>query len=73
MLRLKASASLVAALCTGARLRALRLHKKHASQGPLWHHQFWGRFVRSSQELNDQLEYMHLNPIRKGLVEQSQQ
>ncbi|MGH9328182.1 MAG: REP-associated tyrosine transposase [Terriglobia bacterium] len=36
--------------------------------GPVWQHQFWDRFVRHRKEFTDRLMYMHLNPVRKGLV-----
>lgn len=29
-----------------------------------------GRFVRHAQEFRERLDYMHLNPVRKGLVRQ---
>ena len=28
----------------------------------------WDRFVRHAKEFGDRLAYMHLNPVRKGLV-----
>jgi putative transposase len=34
----------------------------------VWQHQFWDRFVRHAGELLRRLLYMHLNPVRKGLV-----
>jgi REP element-mobilizing transposase RayT len=47
---------------------ARRLHGMRGTQGPLWQHQFWDRFVRHGKELADRLAYMHLKPVRKGLV-----
>ncbi|MGH9450066.1 MAG: hypothetical protein ACRD11_05930 [Terriglobia bacterium] len=37
-------------------------------RGALWQHQFWDRFVRHPQEFRQRLDYMHFNPVRKGLV-----
>jgi hypothetical protein len=34
----------------------------------LWQHQYWDRFVRNEKEFNERLEYLHLNPVKKGLV-----
>ena len=31
-------------------------------------HQFWDRFVRHERELAERLEYIHHNPVRRGLV-----
>jgi len=47
---------------------ARHLHARRGTQGPVWQHQFWDRFVRHAREFNDRLAYMHLNPVRKGLV-----
>ncbi len=50
------------------RVSARRLHERRGTVGPLWQHQFWDRFVRHAKEFNERLTYMHLNPVRKGLV-----
>ena len=34
----------------------------------MWQHQFWDRFVRQEKELRDGLNYLHFNPLRKGIV-----
>jgi putative transposase len=44
------------------------LHQRRGTEGPLWQHQFWDRLVRHAKEFNQRLTYMHLNPVRKGLV-----
>ena len=54
------------------KVSALRLHAQRGSEGPLWQHQFWDRFVREAREFNERLEYMHMNPVRKGLVKRPQ-
>jgi REP element-mobilizing transposase RayT len=41
---------------------------RHAA-GPVWQHQFWDRFVRHTRKFRERLEYMHLNPVRKGFVQ----
>jgi len=50
------------------KVSAGQFHRQRGTQGPVWQHQFWDRFVRHAREFNDRLEYMHLNPLRKGLV-----
>src|SRR5579863_4375668 len=47
---------------------ARRLHKLRGTAGPFWQHQFWDRFVRHAKEFAERMEYMHLNPVQKGLV-----
>ena len=39
-----------------------------APAGHLWQHQFWDRFVRHQREYGARLNYMHNNPVRKGLL-----
>ena len=55
------------------KIMTLRLHQRRGSRGPLWQHQFWDRFVRHEKEFNERLEYMHLNPVRKGLVKRPEE
>ena len=50
------------------KMMALRVHALRGTTGPLWQHQFWDRFVRHAMELGERLDSMHLNPVRKGLV-----
>ena len=50
------------------KVSARRLHVRRGTAGPLWQHQFWDRFVRHAKEFTDRLTYMHINPVRKGLV-----
>ncbi len=50
------------------KIMALRLDQRRGSRGPLWQHPFWDRFVRHEREFSERLEYLPLNPVRKGLV-----
>ena len=50
------------------KVAARRLHERRGTEGPVWQHQFWDRFVRNEKEFVARLDYMHLNPVRKGLV-----
>ena len=47
---------------------ALARNRSRRAAGSLWQHQFWDRFVRHAKEFRERLMYMHLNPVRKGLV-----
>lgn len=42
-----------------------RLRRRHR---PVCQHQFWDRFVRHVKELSERFDYMHRNPVRRGLV-----
>lgn len=50
------------------KVAARRLHQLRGTKGPAWQHQFWDRFVRHEKEYAARFDYMHLNPVRKGLV-----
>ena len=50
-------------------ISAHSLNARRNRNGPLWQHQFWDRFVRHDKDFGHRLAYMHLNPVRKGLVE----
>jgi len=45
-----------------------RLNRQRRSTRPLWQHQFWDRFVRHAKEFGQRLDYMHFNPVRRGLA-----
>ena len=49
-------------------IAARMLNRQRKTSGPVWQHQFWDRIVRHRKELAARFEYMHLNPVRKGLV-----
>ena len=49
-------------------LSADSLNWARQRSGSAWQHQFWDRFERHAKEFNDRLNYMHLNPLRKGLA-----
>ena len=52
---------------------ARRINRSRRTQGSLWQHQFWDRFVRHATEFSQRLEYMHMNPVRKGLVAKAEE
>jgi REP element-mobilizing transposase RayT len=49
-------------------MAASALNRSRQASGSIWQHQFWDRFVRNGHEFHERLEYMHLNPVRRGLV-----
>jgi putative transposase len=55
------------------RMTSRRINHQRSRRGTLWQHQFWDRFVRHTKEFAERLQYMHLNPVRKGLVEKPEQ
>jgi putative transposase len=47
---------------------ARRINRWRGRRGSLWQHQFWDRFVRHAGELSERFDYIHFNPVRRGLV-----
>jgi REP element-mobilizing transposase RayT len=47
---------------------ATKLNRRRGTGGAIWQHQFWDRFVRHQKEFDARLEYMHFNPVKRGLV-----
>ena len=44
------------------------LNRKRGTRGTVWQHQFWDRFVRHEREMAERPDYLHHNPVRRGLV-----
>jgi putative transposase len=55
------------------RVSSFRINRLRQTDGSRWQHQFWDRFVRHAREFAERLEYMHMNPVRKGLTEKPEQ
>jgi len=51
------------------KVSARRLNRARKSSGTFWQRQFWDRFVRHRREFWERMEYMHLNPVARGLVQ----
>ena len=54
-------------------LSARSLNRRRQASGPVRQHPFWDRFVRHPREFGARLDYMHLNPVRKGLVKRAEE
>ena len=37
-------------------------------RGPVWHREYWDRYIRDQTHLAQVIEYIHLNPVKAGLV-----
>lgn len=55
------------------RVSSFKINRRRQTSGSRWQHQFWDRFVRDAKEFGEQLEYMHMNPVRKGLIDKPEQ
>jgi putative transposase len=46
----------------------LGINRSRHAKGPVWQPRFFDRIVRNVREYQRTMEYMHLNPVRRGLV-----
>ena len=40
--------------------------------GPVWHEEFWDRFIRDERHFERAFEYIHANPVNAGLVKMAE-
>jgi hypothetical protein len=50
----------------------LRINAGRKESGLLWQPRFFDRALRSTKEYNKMVEYIHLNPVRAGLVQRAE-
>ena len=44
------------------------VNQGRGTDGELWQPRFFDRALRTAKEYNEKVEYIHLNPVRAGLV-----
>jgi REP element-mobilizing transposase RayT len=44
------------------------VNQRRGTEGELWQPRFFDRALRTVEEYNEKVEYVHLNPVRAGLV-----
>jgi putative transposase len=37
--------------------------------GQIWQHRFWDRVIRDQNDFNKHIDYIHINPVKHGLVD----
>ena len=47
------------------------INRRREESGELWQGRFFDRALRTVQEYNEKVEYIHLNPVKAGLVQRS--
>lgn len=35
--------------------------------GPMWHREYWDRYIRNAKHFDDAVAYIHINPVKAGL------
>jgi REP-associated tyrosine transposase len=48
------------------------INRRRAAEGELWQSRFFDRALRTVKEYTEKVEYLHLNPVRSGLVSHPQ-
>ena len=46
-------------------------NRRRGASGELWQERFFDRALRTVKEYNEKVEYIHLNPVKAGLVQRS--
>ncbi len=49
------------------------INRRRAERGELWQARFFDRVLRTVKEYNEKVEYIHLNPVKAGLVQQPEE
>jgi REP element-mobilizing transposase RayT len=55
-------------ICGAFKSVSNRIYWKYGN-GKLWQRQFYDHIIRNEEDFFESLEYIRLNPVRKGLVE----
>ena len=53
---------------TGHKIRDSQRASGGARQGPVWHREYWDRYIRSERHFKRAIDYIHHNPVKAGLV-----
>ncbi|MBI3987652.1 MAG: transposase [Lentisphaerae bacterium] len=40
--------------------------------GPVWHREYWDRYMRDERHFRQAMEYIHENPVKAGLIEKAE-
>jgi len=48
------------------------VNRRREASGELWHSRFFDRALRTVKKYNEKVEYIHLNPVKAGLVNRPQ-
>jgi REP element-mobilizing transposase RayT len=52
----------------GSSINSLKSNTKKASPDPVWHREYWDRYIRNERHFLQVIEYIHMNPVKAGLV-----
>ena len=53
---------------TGRKICDDRRDSGEGPDAPVWHREYWDRYIRDRRHFEQAVEYIHLNPVKAGLV-----
>lgn len=53
---------------TARKIRDQRRDSGQGAGGSVWHREYWDRYIRDEKHFRQTVEYIHLNPVKAGLV-----
>jgi putative transposase len=65
-------AKAVQALKISSSLRSTKARDRSECRSPLWQKRYYDRNIRDYAEFVEKLQYIHRNPVRRGLVERAE-
>jgi REP element-mobilizing transposase RayT len=45
-----------------------RLRTGEGPRPPIWHREYWDRYIRNQDHLQQAIDYIHLNPVKAGIA-----
>jgi REP element-mobilizing transposase RayT len=42
------------------------------SEDPVWHREYWDRYIRDRKHFEETVKYIHMNPVKAGLVDRAE-
>ncbi|MBU1023875.1 transposase, partial [bacterium] len=50
------------------RYTAKMINRMLGRKGRLWQREYWDRYIRNENHLNNAINYIHMNPVKAGFV-----
>jgi REP element-mobilizing transposase RayT len=48
--------------------RKIHDHRPEIGTAPVWHREYWDRYIRDQSHFAQAIDYIHMNPVKAGLV-----
>jgi len=57
---------------TGNKICDHRFRTGEGPRPPIWHREYWDRYIRNQDHLQQAINYIHSNPVKAGLVDSAE-